>query len=487
MRKAEEIIKKIISEKFSEDKIYRDEPLIFTASQMKSYTPPEYREMRKIETDRKAVFLSDAEIFFRQARLMENFEDSFEYRGEFMRYFPTYRAMTALQLRGYFSWRTLVRSGEIKKTSLSFAFVYIYELINLIGVCSPEDGYYKLKAFTESYKTLDPGIEPLASRWLKDFAVYYGLERRLAEISPDFRFDAALLTLAEYKSSTPAKVLDALDMFSSYKLGSSAFCKKYPDAAAGTVYRLFEILSEDNADILTKLFGKRERREYFMFHSAVFYEAEKHADCVYEINPLNKFICAGGKWYCERFICQKDKAGKIGAILKSTDYLLRKRFNYKSSLKPVEISKAFENAILKAIEIYSEEKRIKERPKIDIDLSKLENIRRTSLITRDKLIVEEPEAPYEESTDIPQESANQNENPEESGYDPLYTELVRCIIGGGDCEALARKNGVMLSVLADSANEAFFEEFGDTVISFDGDTPIITEDYLDDLKGMLKL
>lgn len=486
MGKAEELIKKIISEKFSGDKVYRDEPILFTASQMKSYTPPEYREMRKIETDRKAVFLSDAEIFFRQAKLMEDFEDSFEYRGEFMRYFPTYRAMTGLQLRGYFSWRSDLRRGEIKKTSLSFAFVYIYELINLIGVSSPEDGYYKLKAFTENYKALDPGIEPLASRWLKDFAVYYGLDCRLAAGFSDFRFDAALLTLAEYKARTPKEVLEALDIFSSYKLCGSAFYKKYPDDTAGTVYRLFEILSEGDGDILTKLFGKRERREYFMFHSAVFYEAKKHNDCVYEINPLNKFICTGGKWYCERFICQKDKAGKIGAILKMTDYLLRKRYDYKSALKPTEISKAYENAILKAIEIYLEKKRIKEQPKIDIDLSKLENIRRISLVTRNKLIVEEEPAD-ENIADAPQANTPQNAEPENCGFDPLFTLLIRRIIQNGDCEALARENGFMLSVLIDSANEAFFEEFGDNVISFEGDSPIITEDYLDDLKGMLKI
>ena len=500
MNKAEELIKKIIDERFSGEKVYRDEPLLFTASQMKSYTPPEYREMRKLETSREAVFLSDAEIFFRQAKLMESFEDRFDYRGEFMRYFPTYRAMTGQQLRGYFSWRTALRRGEIKKTSLSFAFVYIYELINLVGVSSPEDGYRTLKTFIEGYKPLDPGIEPLATRWLRDFAIYYGLNRDLAAVSPDFKFDTALLTLAEYKSHTPEEVLCALDMFSSYRLCGSAFYKKYPEDTAGTVYRLFELLSDGSSDILTKLFGKRERREYFIFHSAVFYETEKHPDCVYEINPLNRFICTDGRWYCERFICQKDKAGKIGIILKNTDYLLRKKYNYKSSLKPVEMSKAFADAINKAIDIYAREKQIRERPEINIDLSKLDSIRQTSLVTQSKLTVDEPSDPYEENiaadsgTDLSAtcdtsaaESAAETPFKESDGIIPLYRELIRCIIDGGDCAALARKNGVMLSVLADSVNEAFFEAFGDNVINFDGDTPAITEDYLDDLKGMLKL
>ena len=54
---------------------------------------------------------------------MEDFEDDFDYHGTFIRYFPNYQAMNDLQLRGYFSWRTKVRRGEVGRTSLSFAFV----------------------------------------------------------------------------------------------------------------------------------------------------------------------------------------------------------------------------------------------------------------------------------------------------------------------------------------------------------------------------
>ena len=49
MGRAEEIIKNVLSnKKLTETQVYRDEPLIFTAAQMKSYTPPEYAAMQKI-------------------------------------------------------------------------------------------------------------------------------------------------------------------------------------------------------------------------------------------------------------------------------------------------------------------------------------------------------------------------------------------------------------------------------------------------------
>ena len=63
--------------------------------------------------------MAEALIFCKQGKFMEDFEDDFDYRGEFVRYFPTYQAMNDAQLRGYFSWRTRIRRGEINRTSLS--------------------------------------------------------------------------------------------------------------------------------------------------------------------------------------------------------------------------------------------------------------------------------------------------------------------------------------------------------------------------------
>lgn len=116
MSKADELIKAVLeSKKLSGEKVYSDQPLIFTAAQMKSYTPPEYTEMRKIALQRNSIFAPASEIFYRQAKFMEKFTDDFEYHGQFLRSFPTYREMSNLQLRGYFSWRAAVRKGEIKK------------------------------------------------------------------------------------------------------------------------------------------------------------------------------------------------------------------------------------------------------------------------------------------------------------------------------------------------------------------------------------
>ena len=54
-------------------------------------------------------------------------------------YFPDYQSMGYEQLRTY-TWRTNVRKGVIRKTSFSYVFVYLYELLNNVGVADCRDG-----------------------------------------------------------------------------------------------------------------------------------------------------------------------------------------------------------------------------------------------------------------------------------------------------------------------------------------------------------
>ncbi len=150
-------------------KVYRDEPILIPATRMRNFTPPRIREMRKLANARDP----EAKVFHTQGVFMQDFEDDFDFREEVVRYFPTYQAMTDAQLRGYFSWRTKLRKGNLEKTSLSFAFMHIYELLNGIGVASPEEGFHALKQFWTAYRELDARIDGYVPLWLKDYVIYH--------------------------------------------------------------------------------------------------------------------------------------------------------------------------------------------------------------------------------------------------------------------------------------------------------------------------
>ena len=89
---------------------------------------------RSLENGMPAYRQSRESIFVKQGKLLASYEDVYVYDRQVLRYFPTYQSLTDPELRGYFSWRTKLRRGNLQETSLSYAFLYIYELLNQIGV-----------------------------------------------------------------------------------------------------------------------------------------------------------------------------------------------------------------------------------------------------------------------------------------------------------------------------------------------------------------
>ena len=68
-----------------------------------------------------------------------------------MRYYPTYHDLTVGQARTYFAWRSKVRNNIYEKVSNSYAYIYLYELLNGIGVENVQDGLDKLINFNKNY------------------------------------------------------------------------------------------------------------------------------------------------------------------------------------------------------------------------------------------------------------------------------------------------------------------------------------------------
>lgn len=510
--------KKLTDNNYTVSKTYQDEPILKTAAQMASFTPPKYREMRKLVKADPVLYESDAQIFYQQGKFMEDFTDNYQYHGEFQRYYPTYQSMTDQQLRGYFSWRTRVRDGLVEKTSLSFVFVYIYELLNQIGVSSAEEGFYTLKSFWHVYKDIDPKINHYIKLWLKDYVIYHGLEKSFLDDFSDISFDNTILTLINYKLHNADEVFAALNSLSSYNLENSRFYKLHSDDVKNVVYNVFAELTEyynkkRKNSICEKFFGKIMTNQYLMFNSAVFYTREMHKDCVYEINDVCKYICKNGRWTYERFFYFKENNKRIGQLLKAVDFIMRQKYEFKSTLKVDKLTKIYQDIIQKEIDKLLEDKKKKAAPKIEIDISKLQKIRKTALETQNKLIVDDivdaalPDATVPDATkretepvkveheqmmldliEYDAESVDVNKTHQENmiTLSDIEYEFMKCLLYGKNYSDLIKSNGLMLSVLIDSINEKLFDRFCDTVITYEGDKSELIEDYEDELKEILE-
>jgi len=464
-------------------RVYRDEPIAIHEIQVENRTPPIYRAMRKIAITGRSYRDSYEKIFYKQGKFMERLEDDFDYKEEFAQYFPTYQNMSDRQLRGYFSWRTKVRRGVIEKTSISFAFVYIYELINRIGVRSTEDGFHKLKNFWTTYREIDLRIDRYVKVWLKDYVVYYNLNRSLLKDLIYSNYNNALLTLLTYKSHGADEVFSAINSISSYDLRGSRFFKKHPDDVRNITCDVFYALSDyyDIAKLCETFLGVFYVSTYYMFNSAVFYDKIHRRNFVYEVDEFCQYTCKKGEWSCKSFFHYGNKNQRIGELLRAIDFNMRKKYNFKSTLKAVKTAEIHENIINNCIDKYLEKQKEAARPKIEIDVSKLQNIRNAALQTQSKLLIKE-----EEETAAPDFYDKKTASENETGLNDIEYLFMKCLLYGQAYNDTVQLKGLPVSVLVDAINGNFFDRFGDTVIIENGGRPELIADYVEELKEIIR-
>lgn len=416
------------SARFS-NKIYADEPILKTGRQMQNFLPDQYRKMREIsrwQDDPKGGagrWLSEAELFYRQGLLMADFEDDCPYNGTFKSYFPTYNAMSDRQLRGYFTWRAQVRRKKVEETSTSFAFLYLYELICGIGVDNPLDGFRKIKAFWESYRAYEPGIDRFARVWLQDYAVFHGLDPKLLSDSKTVLFDKALVELRRAardieplptpatpatkrrKSSEPTlplppdeareeRLMAAINALSTYNLGNSrinhAHHRDLRHVACAVYVRMARYYdTHRKSGIVASLFGEETAMPYTMFASAVFFAPERHKDCEYRLDPIHIYRCQNGFWECMRIHGSRQKSSKLGEMMRACDQRLRLALDPAHPLKEEKVPKYLAKIIDDEIVAWLSWDAAHQPVKIDIDLSQLGHIRNAAAQTREALLIDE--------------------------------------------------------------------------------------------------
>lgn len=434
MADAQDIIDRLMSDerfrrvaRFS-SKVYTDEPILTTGRQMTNYLPDRYREMRAISRwqqgrdGRQGRWLSEAELFFRQGVFMADFEDDCPYHGTFKSYYPTYNAMSDRQLRGYFTWRAAVRRDEIEETSLSFAYVYLYELICGIGVSDPTEGFERLLAFWGAYREFSPEIDRFARLWLQDYVVYHGLDPKLIADQKGMAFDRAVVELRSAqdaalaradaavpvggrKRSTAGALLPpdpeleerlarAADALSSYRILDGRFARENPRAVIHVVASVYVQLcryydKHRKAGLIESLFGERAELPYTMFASAVFFDPVRHPDAQVELSPLCRFTCTDGLWSCDRLHGSRARSPKLGEVMRAVDRLMRAATNYEHPLKDEKIPRYLEQIIEREIAAWTAWEQAHAPRRVDIDLTKLSGIRAAAAETREALLVDE--------------------------------------------------------------------------------------------------
>ena len=318
--------------------VFRDEAIRPKPVAPSEKLPPLLRTARSLENDPSNPWQSRESIFIKQAKLLVNYEDDYEFHGTVLRYFPTYQSLTDSELRGYFSWRSKLRKGNVQKVSLSFAFLYIYELLNQIGVSDPLEGYQKLVAFREDYGTLDDGILPYLNRWLTDYVVYYGLDANLLAVSKQVLHDQCITILDLIREQEEAKVMHAVKVLAPKWLARSKFYSLNQADCDKVMVRVLRQISDHYATrtkktMVEQFFGSCHTYQMYLFETAVFCDPLKRRNFEYVVDERCIYRCQNGLWSVSKhpFLLRPNK--KLEDILKTIDALLREEWGYKHPIQ----------------------------------------------------------------------------------------------------------------------------------------------------------
>lgn len=455
--------------------------------------PVMLRTARSLETG-GGLWQSRESTFLKQAKFLVNYEDDCEFEGTVRCYYPTYQALTDQELRGYFAWRTKLRRGDLRKTSLSYAFLYIYELINQVGVEDPREGYDKLRDFWAAYGQLDAGINSYMGRWLADYVVYYGLDPALLADSEQVRRDQGITVLENIREESTERIMEAVRCLSPRWLGRSKFYASHTedmDAVTAAVLRRVS----DHYDrrckktMVEQYFGSMAVCTARPFDTAVFTDPLKRRNYEYAVDAQCTYRCKNGVWSVLKRTAPPGSGKKMDELLKTIDALMRQHTGDRHPIQAALDTKWIVKIIEEEIEALDAAKKAAEEQKVTINYAQLTQIRRDAEFTQEKLIVDEEveeigEAAEADGASAPPAPPEPAPGPAPSGDTPLSPaeyRLAQCLLYGGDL-GWVQAEGHILSVLVDGVNEKLYDTFLDSVLD---DTPQVIEDYTEDLKEMV--
>ncbi|KRL20366.1 TerB N-terminal domain-containing protein [Lentilactobacillus kisonensis] len=432
--------------------------------------------------------------FYKQGQMMADYEDQYNATYELKRYFPVYHDLTIHQLRTYFTWRTQLRQGNFTVSSTSYAYLYIYELLNNIGVNSPTEGYTKLMAFRDQYApSYHSRMRDLLDRWLCDYVLYYGLDQQKAQtvFAKKIATDRDYHILLHPADFSPEQLLAVFKAHSTY-LKSCLLLKKSPKQFAELLkivwQQILALKQTNQLDYFAETIASRVPTSHTYFTSAVFYFRKAPRLKVYQVDA--EHIYHLGPQTCSSMLYYpvKRQEKELNTLLHEVDRLVRKAFHLGHPLKPRQLRSLLQRAIMDGIKAYQRIQEEKRRPKVNINLANLDQIRKDASQTRESLLTEDEKEPV--SAPSPEEpiSQDQVDEPADSDQSLLNADeltLVVALLKGQPWQQYLHDHHLMTSILVDQINGKLLDEIGDTVIEFNADNqPVIVEDYRQDLEQL---
>ena len=468
---------------------YKD--TVITASELNDLNrPAKIWEMMALYKYGDGSYEQQKKNFLRQGLFMADFEDDYDgWCGKCTYFSPAYHDLTLTQLRKYFTWRTAVRKGNFSPIESPFAYLYLSELLCGIGAETPEDVLKKMADFETGFVNAgfaDTLLKMHIKNWMFEYAVIHGMQPETVMQHADpqmLAHDTYMTILKDPASKNDNEIFLALSFFAEKDLFTTPVVSEAGSKGKHLFAELWKCVSvrynEDDSDFFKACFGEAQTSKWYPLFNALFRDDGNDSDKECILNGCRKYFCRGGIWYEESFSrIQFDKI-RFNALLHEAERVFRKYLKVGKALrqKPDEIwATQYAETVVKADKKAEIEAK---RPKINIDLSGLDKIRRDAAVTRESLLTEDE---IETETEVETTSEN-NEN---TLLDAVHTKILRTLLKTGSADEYIKAAHLMPSVVADTINSVLFDKIGDNILECDGKTLKIVEDYVEEVEKLLQ-
>lgn len=509
---------KIDPKKFNQNK-YTNEPV--NQTEQFSIEKKKISRLRQMKALSASNVTDTNKLFYLQGTFMDDYVDNYDINVPCNKNNPVYNNLTIYQLRSYFSWRTLIRNKLYKQTEQSYVFLYIYELLNKIGVKNEIDGLNKIIDLWQNYRVFDNSFDKYLSNWVKDYYIInrINIDFNLIEEEFPIKNNDNLEDISEILIGNYENKLEFLDSISNYHILKSKIMEhKYSFLINLVIPEIFKNLdkyfSENNLSFVNITFGEFKKKYWNVYENAIYFNNKLESDFVFKFKNLETYYRKGNNYYKETFELSQYSKCIVGYILKNIETILRECLKFSKNLKvnissldelssnaelySIVTNKKFNMIINNTIKKYLIEHKTEinniitkeKKEEIVIDANKFNEIRKSSSRIQEKLIVEE-ENYLEKEEQIEVEIINNSQDIFKNLIDNLNTvelDFLKKIINNEPRNNLidySKQNNILFEIMIENINKVALETIADNLIEDNSDEVIIYAEYIDALKEKL--
>lgn len=340
--------------------------------------------------------------FVKEAQKLRNKKENFANHVPFKCYWPTYSDMNGRQQQWYFYWRSQVRSEKFLPTDLSYIFVHVYEVLNLVEITDPIQAATRIRTLWLAYRGKYPNLDRYLPDWGGDLlAVKVGgvqalewWESILGTDGLDVP-DPVVNTIVEKAIRTNG--VDALpykiwSLLSDYQPRNKFYQKYNTDHFVDIAYE--KAIKVANAHYL-KMTGKSLIDQ---FVSDLIHNYEKHvfASALIGFSYPNVARLATGRDYAGSIRL----ASSITSIMKYAENILRKQQKFSAKLSGIELPPELAKQLDQAFLPTKSEPRRTEPVTITIDHERVATLHQESRMVSEMLATNQDGSKKELLTDL---------------------------------------------------------------------------------------